>query len=445
MARIDIPFNIKGQIIEQRPKVKIAAGGQNYFYAVFNLCGIWSNIDYKKAVFKHGDSSYMVDLVPSNNGDGMECLIPWEVMQEPGFFDTGIFGGSKLPTTMARTFVVEGCVGDGKDPQPPTPNWFNSMENRLGNSIARPTKAEVGQTIVVKSIDESGKPTEWEATDFPTPVEPLDIVDVYVCSDGEYTAGGSPTIAEPDENTVYLVPQDNEGTRYASWVYADGAWKFVEMLTVTLDETDGETGENGLSAYEVAVKNGFNGSEQEWLESLKGKDGQDGQPGKDGYTPVKGVDYFDGKDGKDGRDGQPGKDGTSPVVSVATITGGHRITITDKNGTKTVDVLDGKNGTDGKPGTDGSPGRDGSNGADGKDGNGIKSVVLNADYTLTLNLDDGTAYTTDSIRGATGTAGKDGTDGKTPIKGTDYYTQADKTEMVNLVLAAMPTWNGGSY
>ena len=27
----------------------------------------------------------------------------------------------------------------------------------------------------------------------------------------------------------------------------------------------------GYSAYEVAVKNGFEGTEQEWLESLKGK------------------------------------------------------------------------------------------------------------------------------------------------------------------------------
>ena len=28
-------------------------------------------------------------------------------------------------------------------------------------------------------------------------------------------------------------------------------------------------GVNGLSAYEIAVKNGFEGTEQEWLESLK--------------------------------------------------------------------------------------------------------------------------------------------------------------------------------
>ena len=39
----------------------------------------------------------------------------------------------------------------------------------------------------------------------------------------------------------------------------------------------------------------------------------------------------------------------------------------------------------------------------------------------------------------------DGADGKTPVKGTDYYTEADKTEMVSRVLSALPTWNGGSY
>nr|DAG73058.1 MAG TPA: tail sheath protein [Caudoviricetes sp.] len=32
----------------------------------------------------------------------------------------------------------------------------------------------------------------------------------------------------------------------------------------------GDTGKDGLSAYEIAVKNGFEGSEKEWLESLKG-------------------------------------------------------------------------------------------------------------------------------------------------------------------------------
>lgn len=41
--------------------------------------------------------------------------------------------------------------------------------------------------------------------------------------------------------------------------------------------------------------------------------------------------------------------------------------------------------------------------------------------------------------------GAPGADGKTPVKGTDYYTEADKAEMVNRVIAALPTWTGGSY
>lgn len=42
----------------------------------------------------------------------------------------------------------------------------------------------------------------------------------------------------------------------------------------------GTKGEDGKSAYQIAVDEGFEGSETEWLASLKGK------------TPVKGVDYF---------------------------------------------------------------------------------------------------------------------------------------------------------
>ena len=58
-----------------------------------------------------------------------------------------------------------------------------------------------------------------------------------------------------------------------------------------------------------------------------------GANGKDGYTPVKGVDYFDGVDGKDGVngvDGVNGKDGYTPI--------------------KGVDYFDGKDGENGKDG-----------------------------------------------------------------------------------------------
>lgn len=47
--------------------------------------------------------------------------------------------------------------------------------------------------------------------------------------------------------------------------------------------------------------------------------------------------------------------------------------------------------------------------------------------------------------GATGPAGADGEDGYTPVKGTDYFTEEDKADMVNAVLAALPAAEGVSY
>lgn len=38
-----------------------------------------------------------------------------------------------------------------------------------------------------------------------------------------------------------------------------------------------------------------------------------------------------------------------------------------------------------------------------------------------------------------------GAPGDTPVKGVDYWTEADKQAIVDDVLKALPTWTGGSY
>ena len=47
--------------------------------------------------------------------------------------------------------------------------------------------------------------------------------------------------------------------------------------------------------------------------------------------------------------------------------------------------------------------------------------------------------------GPQGPAGADGAAGYTPVKGTDYFTEADKTELVQAVLSALPAAEGVSY
>lgn len=46
------------------------------------------------------------------------------------------------------------------------------------------------------------------------------------------------------------------------------------------------------------------------------------------------------------------------------------------------------------------------------------------------------------VKGVDYSDGTNGTNGKTPVKGTDYFTAADKSEMVNAVLAALPVYAG---
>ena len=67
-------------------------------------------------------------------------------------------------------------------------------------------------------------------------------------------------------------------------------------------------GKEGKSAYEVAVKNGFSGTEAEWLASLKGEKGDAfvyadftseqlaALKGEKGEKPIKGTDYFTNTD-----------------------------------------------------------------------------------------------------------------------------------------------------
>ena len=152
--------------------------------------------------------------------------------------------------------------------------------------------------------------------------------------------------------------------------------------------------------------------------------------GKDGYTPVKGVDYFDGKDGVNGRDGQ---DGYTPVKGVDYFDG--RNGVDGKDGytpIKGVDYFDGKNGNDGKDGYTPVKGKDY---FDGKDGSAGKDGV--AGYTPIKGVD----YF-DGKDGKDGSAGKDGSDGYSPVRGVDYWTDADKAAMVSDVIAALPKYNG---
>ena len=120
-------------------------------------------------------------------------------------------------------------------------------------------------------------------------------------------------------------------------LYAQLLAEMKKLLSEVQNGNNGTNGKNGLSAYELAVQEGFAGTLTEWLNSLKGADGKDGVDGKNGIDGANGKDGINGKDGADGKDGLSayeialkngfvgtesewldslkGKDGNSPEVS----------------------------------------------------------------------------------------------------------------------------------
>lgn len=77
--------------------------------------------------------------------------------------------------------------------------------------------------------------------------------------------------------SLYLITESDEVFTYM------GLRKGDVFLATSVDSYErqmniiGDKGDPGKSAYEIAIDNGFDGQEQEWLESLKGKPGKDGQ------------------------------------------------------------------------------------------------------------------------------------------------------------------------
>lgn len=240
-----------------------------------------------------------------------------------------------------------------------------------------------------------------------------------------------------------------------------------------------------LTAYGLAVKNGFEGSEREWLESLRGEQGEPGKDlvikgsyetesalreahpqGEDGDYYLVGSEedyliyFWDGNandgtgdwtdfelrgpkgetgergpagpQGARGERGEKGDTGPTGPTGPKGNTGDTWVPSVDAEGNITWkknsgEVPEAKNirgpqgergqvgpeGPEGPEGKQGKTGDTGPIGPEGPRGYGIKSAVLNEDYTLTLNFEDGSSYTTGSIRGEQGAKGNTGDTGPT--------------------------------
>src|SRR5690625_4072444 len=78
----------------------------------------------------------------------------------------------------------------------------------------------------------------------------------------------------------------------------------------------GDPGADGASAYDIAVADGFSGTESEWLASLEGPKGDPGEQGPQGEQGTKGDKGAKGDPGADGADGAAGASATAVAAAV---------------------------------------------------------------------------------------------------------------------------------
>lgn len=143
------------------------------------------------------------------------------------------------------------------------------------------------------------------------------------------------------DNDSFLIIDDGELRRFTKATF--GEWLALNVKGEKGDQgvagrdgargangRDGVDGKDGLSAYQVAVQNGFVGSVTQWEESLKGEDGADGGGGGDGWSPLlqiensgngsylKIVDWFGGTGDKPVTLGYLGETGIVQNILLAT-------------------------------------------------------------------------------------------------------------------------------
>lgn len=182
--------------------------------------------------------------------------------------DTGVVAEGQNGTTPTisidpntKTWIINGTdtgiKAEGTDGTTPTISIDPTTKTWVINGVDTGIKAEgMDGTTPTISIDPTTKNWIINGVDTGIKAEGRD------GQDGSSGPGSSTTTVSIDPNTKH-------------WIINGIDTGIVAEGKDGNDGNDGNDGINGKSAYEIAVANGFTGTEAEWLEELKGANGTD--------------------------------------------------------------------------------------------------------------------------------------------------------------------------
>ena len=321
-------FLVKQQKIEALEREVIASDQIAFVSVKFVFDGTWKTL-HKVVQFTQCEETYNLVL----GTEGTTCLLPAEL--HPGAVKMSLFGYDAESDTTVRATTVpvtlhirpSGFVADGDTPIPPIPDLYTQFLKKLDEKAAGLQNGKDGFSPKVKAEQmKSG------------------VVITIVDADGETSAtlhNGANGEKGTDGKSAYqiAVEQGYQGSEsdWLSSLKGDKGDK-GEKGNTGAKGNPGQDGADGKSAYAIAVEHGYEDSEEKWLLSLKGEKGDTGERGEKGDTGLQGER---GERGEKGDAGVAGKDGFSPIANVVKDGSVITITITDKNGTTTVTLTEG--------------------------------------------------------------------------------------------------------
>lgn len=227
-----ITFKVDGQYITRTDHEKPVAKCRHLYRAEFEFTGDeWTGT--KTALFANGNKAKSQVLDEKNS-----CEIPWE------FFDTdtgtiglvSVFCGDLTTANSASVYIAKSGYVESDASVPPTPDVYQQLID-----TANETK-EIAQSV--RDDADAGKFRGEKGPMGPTGAR------------GEKGERGETGPQGPIGQTG---PQGAKGEK------GDAGAQGPKGET----GPQGEIGKTGESAYQTAVKLGFKGTEQEWIESLK--------------------------------------------------------------------------------------------------------------------------------------------------------------------------------
>ena len=321
-------FLVKQQKIEALEREVIASDQIAFVSVKFVFDGTWKTL-HKVVQFTQCEETYNLVL----GIDGTTCLLPSEL--HPGAVKMSLFGyDAESDTTLRATTVPvtlhirpSGFVADGDTPIPPTLDLYTQLLKKLDEKAAGLQNGKDGFSPKVKA----------EQMEF-------GVVITIVDADGETSAtlhNGANGEKGTDGKSAYqiAVEQGYQGSE-SDWLSSLKG----DKGNTGAKGNPGQDGADGKSAYAIAVEHGYEDSEEKWLLSLKGEKGdtgERGEKGEKGDPGDRGLQGVPGEKGEKGDAGVAGKDGFSPIANVVKDGSVITITITDKNGTTTVTLTEG--------------------------------------------------------------------------------------------------------